>query len=61
MIITWALGHLLTLKMPEDYHPEWKTWSMETLPMIPKSRDKTTTKNTWTVAKYFKIIETLGY
>lgn len=36
VIITWALGHLLTLKMPEDYHPEWKTWSMETLPMIPK-------------------------
>ncbi|WP_071130692.1 DNA topoisomerase 3 [Enterococcus timonensis] len=35
-IVTWALGHLLTLKMPEDIDSNWKTWAMETLPMIPK-------------------------
>ena len=35
-LITWAYGHLLTLKLPEDLKPEWKTWQMETLPMIPK-------------------------
>lgn len=35
-IVTWALGHLLSLKMPEDLKPEWKTWSLETLPMVPK-------------------------
>ena len=35
-IVTWALGHLLSLKMPEDIKPEWKTWSLETLPMLPK-------------------------
>lgn len=36
MIVTWALGHLLGLKMPEDYNREWATWDMNTLPMIPK-------------------------
>lgn len=36
MVITWALGHLLGLKMPEDYNRDWATWSAETLPMIPK-------------------------
>lgn len=35
-LVTWSLGHLLTLKMPEQYHPEWKEWSFETLPMIPE-------------------------
>ncbi len=35
-VVTWALGHLLTLKMPEDLKNEWQTWQMETLPMIPK-------------------------
>ncbi|MGX6962500.1 DNA topoisomerase 3 [Vagococcus xieshaowenii] len=35
-IVTWALGHLLTLKMPEDYQKEWREWSFDTLPMIPK-------------------------
>lgn len=36
VIVTWALGHLLTLKMPEDYNKEWREWSFDTLPMIPK-------------------------
>lgn len=36
VIVTWALGHLLGLKMPEDYNKEWATWNMNTLPMIPK-------------------------
>ncbi len=36
MIVTWALGHLLGLKMPEDLNNEWQSWQMETLPMIPK-------------------------
>lgn len=35
-VITWAYGHLLSLKLPEDIQGEWKTWSLETLPMIPK-------------------------
>ena len=36
MIVTWALGHLLGLKMPEDLNKEWQSWQMDTLPMIPK-------------------------
>jgi len=35
VIVTWALGHLLGLKMPEDYNKDWAEWNMNTLPMIP--------------------------
>lgn len=35
-IVTWAFGHLLTPYMPEDYDPEQKRWSWETLPIVPK-------------------------
>jgi DNA topoisomerase-3 len=34
--ITWAFGHLVELKEPDDYHKEWKRWSLETLPIIPE-------------------------
>ncbi|MTD42365.1 DNA topoisomerase III [Erwinia sp. CPCC 100877] len=37
VIVTWALGHLLGLKMPEDINKEWQSWQMETLPMVPKN------------------------
>lgn len=33
--ITWAFGHLVTLKEPEDYMPMLKKWSLDTLPFIP--------------------------
>ena len=33
--VTWCLGHLLEMSMPDSYKPEWKTWRMETLPIIP--------------------------
>ncbi|NEW66389.1 DNA topoisomerase 3 [Carnobacteriaceae bacterium zg-84] len=35
-IVTWALGHLMTLKLPEDIDKDWQKWDMATLPMIPK-------------------------
>lgn len=35
-IITWALGHLVTLAMPEELDPKWKVWNQEMLPLIPK-------------------------
>ncbi len=35
-IITWALGHLVTLADPEAYDNKYKTWHMEDLPMLPK-------------------------
>lgn len=34
--VTWTFGHLCTLKEPHDYHPEWKSWRLDTLPMIPE-------------------------
>ena len=36
-IITWAVGHLVELSAPEDYDPRWKTWRLETLPIIPEA------------------------
>jgi len=35
-IVTWALGHLVTLADPEAYDDKYKTWKMEDLPMLPK-------------------------
>ena len=34
--VTWCLGHLCTLKDPEDYDPQLKSWRMDTLPIIPE-------------------------
>ena len=35
-IVTWALGHLVTLKDPEDYDKKYKEWNMAVLPMMPE-------------------------
>ncbi|WP_421663542.1 DNA topoisomerase III [Lysinibacillus telephonicus] len=34
-IVTWALGHLVTLADPESYDVKYKTWNLEDLPMLP--------------------------
>lgn len=34
-IITWALGHLVTLADPEAYDDKYKSWKLEDLPMLP--------------------------
>lgn len=34
-VVTWALGHLVELAEPEDYSPNYKTWNLEDLPIIP--------------------------
>ena len=33
--VTWTFGHLCELKYPEDYAPQWKVWSLSSLPMVP--------------------------
>ena len=33
--VTWTFGHLCTLKEPHEYAPQWKSWSLWNLPMIP--------------------------
>lgn len=45
-VITWALGHLVGLQDPEGYDEKYKTWSMETLPMLPKYMKLTVLKKT---------------
>lgn len=35
-IVTWGLGHLVTLADPEEYTDAWKEWKMDVLPMMPK-------------------------
>ena len=34
--VTWTFGHLCTLKEPHDYSPQWKSWDMRQLPMLPE-------------------------
>lgn len=36
-VVTWALGHLVTLAEPEDYDMKYKTWKLEDLPMLPSN------------------------
>ncbi len=35
-VVTWALGHLVTLAEPEDYDQKYKQWRLEDLPMLPE-------------------------
>ncbi len=35
-VVTWALGHLVTLADPEAYDSKYKTWEMKDLPMLPE-------------------------
>ncbi len=35
-VVTWALGHLVTLADPEEYGIQYKTWNLDTLPMLPE-------------------------
>ncbi len=34
-IVTWAMGHLVTLAAPERYNQKFKHWDMNDLPIIP--------------------------
>ena len=34
--VTWTFGHLCTLKEPHDYLPQWKSWTLGQLPMVPE-------------------------
>ena len=45
-IVTWALGHLVTLKQPEMYDQKYKTWDLQALPMLPEHLDTMVIKKT---------------
>ena len=36
-VVTWCVGHLVTMSYPEAYDPALKRWSLDTLPFLPKS------------------------
>ena len=56
--VTWTFGHLCELKMPEDYTPMWRSWSLTSLPMIPP-RFGIRLKDDQGIKKQFAIIERL--
>lgn len=45
-IVTWALGHLVTLADPESYDEKYKKWDLADLPMLPERLKLTTIKQT---------------
>ena len=45
-IISWAIGHLVTLCDPEEYDENLKKWNMNTLPIIPENIKIKAIKNT---------------
>ncbi|MCL2365597.1 MAG: DNA topoisomerase 3 [Oscillospiraceae bacterium] len=55
-IVTWALGHLVTLADPEVYSKEYKTWSLESLPMLPAKMQLVVMKET---SRQFNIVQGL--
>ena len=55
-IITWALGHLVTLADPESYNSKYTRWELEDLPIIPKSMKTEVIKQT---RKQFNVVKGL--
>lgn len=55
-VVTWCVGHLVTMSYPEEYDPALKRWSLETLPFIPQDFKYEVIPG---VAKQYKIVEGL--
>ncbi|MEJ8734966.1 MULTISPECIES: DNA topoisomerase III [Mediterraneibacter] len=53
-IVTWCVGHLVTMSYPEEYDPALKRWSLHTLPFIPEKFKYEVIQN---VAKQFEIVK----
>ena len=53
-IVTWALGHLVTLADPEGYADKYKSWNLEDLPIIPERFKLVTIKKT---SKQFQAVK----
>jgi DNA topoisomerase-3 len=56
--VTWTFGHLCTLKEPHDYNEKWKSWRLESLPIIPESFGIKVIEDNG-VKKQFSVIENL--
>lgn len=57
-IVTWALGHLVTLADPEDYEKKYKEWKIEDLPIMPEKFKLEVMKQT---GKQFQVVKTQIY
>ncbi|WP_313134463.1 DNA topoisomerase [Anaerocolumna sp.] len=55
-IVTWCVGHLVTMSYPESYDPALKKWTVETLPFLPKTFRYEVIPN---VSKQFNVVKTL--
>ena len=34
-VVTWAIGHLVSLAQPHEINPEWRQWRFDLLPILP--------------------------
>ncbi len=55
-IVTWALGHLVTLADPDVYEKKWEKWDMEYLPMLPQNMKLVVIGQT---GRQFKVVQGL--
>ena len=57
-IVTWALGHLVTLADPEEYDKKYKEWNLEVLPMMPEKMELVVIRQT---AKQYQAVKAQLY
>ena len=55
-IVTWCVGHLVTMSYPEVYDEKYKRWSLDTLPFLPKEFKYEVIAN---VEKQFRIVSNI--
>ena len=55
-VVTWALGHLVTLADPDVYEKKWEKWDMADLPMLPQHRKLVVIPQT---ARQFRVVQSL--
>ncbi|HPF19746.1 MAG TPA: DNA topoisomerase III [Syntrophomonas sp.] len=55
-VVTWALGHLVTLAEPDDYDAKYKQWRLEDLPMLPEKMKLKVIKPT---AHQYQVVKSL--
>lgn len=55
-VVTWALGHLVTLADPDVYEKKWEKWDMADLPMLPQNMKLVVIGQT---ARQFKVVQSL--
>jgi DNA topoisomerase-3 len=55
-VVTWSLGHLVTLAEPDDYDKKYKEWRLEDLPMLPASMKLKVIKQT---SHQFQVVRNL--